>query len=398
MMDALDIRTLSFTTLFFGFIYGFGLIIYSVNHKKFKGISIIGNALLCMSVGFLLLGLRQHINSFFSIIIANSAILASILLIYEGLVRFLQVEVTWEKTFSISLLALLLILFPYFTYINPDINIRVIIFSTFLSLQCLLVSNALLYKIKHYRSEAVTFLGLMFLIIALFFAFRSIWTASEIKIINFMNAGLIHGLAIVIFHFMTLATSFCVIWIASSILERELIKQARIDPLTLVYNRRALTELATIEMSRVIRNDHPLAMIICDIDHFKHFNDQHGHQAGDKVLVDFASILKSNVREHDLVSRYGGEEFLILLPETNLEHAAIIAEKLRVKIMNHQLVIPPNKTLSITASFGVANYQKGVTDWKQIVKTADRALYQAKNTGRNRVVAEQTEFEQIVFT
>ena len=398
MMDALDIRTLSFTTLFFGFIYGFGLIIYSVNHKKFKGISIIGNALLCMSVGFLLLGLRQHINSFFSIIIANSAILASILLIYEGLVRFLQIEITWEKTFSISLLALLLILFPYFTYINPDINIRVIIFSTFLSLQCLLVSNALLYKIKHYRSEAVTFLGLMFLIIALFFTFRSIWTASEIKIINFMNAGLIHGLAIVIFHFMTLATSFCVIWIASSILERELIKQARIDPLTLVYNRRALTELATIEMSRVIRNDHPLAMIICDIDHFKHFNDQHGHQAGDKVLVDFASILKSNVREHDLVSRYGGEEFLILLPETNLEHAAIIAEKLRVKIMNHQLVIPPNKTLSITASFGVANYQKGVTDWKQIVKTADRALYQAKNTGRNRVVAEQTEFEQIVFT
>jgi len=398
MMDALDIRTLSFTTLFFGFIYGFGLIIYSVNHKKFKGISIIGNALLCMSVGFLLLGLRQHINSFFSIIIANSAILASILLIYEGLVRFLQIEITWEKTFSISLLTLLLILFPYFTYINPDINIRVIIFSTFLSLQCLLVSNALLYKIKHYRSEAVTFLGLMFLIIALFFTFRSIWTASEIKIINFMNAGLIHGLAIVIFHFMTLATSFCVIWIASSILERELIKQARIDPLTLVYNRRALTELATIEMSRVIRNDHPLAMIICDIDHFKHFNDQHGHQAGDKVLVDFASILKSNVREHDLVSRYGGEEFLILLPETNLEHAAIIAEKLRVKIMNHQLVIPPNKTLSITASFGVANYQKGVTDWKQIVKTADRALYQAKNTGRNRVVAEQTEFEQIVFT
>jgi len=398
MMDALDIRTLSFTTLFFGFIYGFGLIIYSVNHKRFEGISIIGNALLCMSIGFLLLGLRQHINSFFSIIIANSAILVSILLIYEGLVRFLKIEATWEKTFSITLLALLLISFPFFTYINPDINIRVIIFSTFLSLQCLLVSNALLYKIKLYRSEAVTFLGLMFLIIALFFAFRSIWTASEVKISNFMNAGLIHGLAIVIFHLMTLATSFCVIWIASSILERELIKQARIDPLTLVYNRRALTELATIEISRVIRNDHPLAIIICDIDHFKHFNDQHGHQAGDKVLVDFASILKSNVREHDIVSRYGGEEFLILLPETSLEHATIIAEKLRVKIMNHQLVIPPNKILTITASFGVADYQKGVTDWKQIFKAADQALYQAKNTGRNRIVAEQTKFEQMTFT
>ena len=104
------------------------------------------------------------------------------------------------------------------------------------------------------------------------------------------------------------------------------------------------------------------------------------------------------MREHDIVSRYGGEEFLILLPETSLEHATIIAEKLRVKIMNHQLVIPPNKILTITASFGVADYQKGVTDWKQIFKAADQALYQAKNTGRNRIVAEQTKFEQMTFT
>ncbi len=394
MLDILDIRTLSFTTMVFSFIYGVGLIVYSVNHRKFAGISMIGIAFLVLSLGLLLLSLRHFVSDLFSVIIANTLQFLATIMVYEGLIRFRQANITWGKYVAACLLCLMVLSFYYYTYNKPDVNARMIALAISFSLEYLLISYALFYRTKQSGGAANTFLGLMFLLLSVSYALRAIVTLGEAELIDFMDAGFIHAVSLMSLQMMVLFTSFSVLWIASNELEKELREQARIDPLTLAYNRRALEDVANVEISRVIRNKHSLSIIMCDIDHFKDFNDEHGHQVGDKVLVDFCSILKSNVREHDFIARYGGEEFLVLLPETNLQKALAIAEKLRTKICQHRMAIRRNRAVSITASFGVAGYQQGMTDWRLIVKAADQALYQAKNAGRNKVMAEKIRLEK----
>ena len=394
MLDILDIRTLSFTTMLFSFIYGVGLVVYSVNHRKFVGISMIGIAFLVLSLGLSLIAIRHFVNDFVSVVIANILNLVAIMLVHEGLVRFRQAELAWGKYIAVFMLVGMALSFYYFTYYKPDVNARIIIIASCFSVQFFLTSYALFYRTKQPIGTANTFLATLFLLLSVFYACRSILTLGESELYDFMGAGLIHAIALINIQAMVLFAGFSVVWIASSELEKELIEQARIDPLTLVYNRRALEDVANTEISRVIRNKLPLSIIMCDIDHFKIFNDEHGHLVGDKVLVDFCSILKANLREHDFVARYGGEEFLVLLPETDLQQAVVIANKLRVKICQHRMAVSRNRTLSVTASFGVAAYQKGMTDWRLIVKAADQALYQAKNNGRNKVMAEEINCEE----
>jgi len=388
MLDILDIRTLSFTTMAFSFIYGVGLIVYSVNHRKFPGISMIGIAFLVLSLGLFLLFLRHYVSDFISIIVANLLNLTAIVMIYEGLIRFRHAKIRWGGYLGPSLLIFVALSFLYFTYYEPEVNTRIIILASCFSLEHLLISYALFYKTKQSGGTANTFLGLMFLLLSVYYAFRAIFTLGEAELIDFMDAGFIHAISLMNIQAMVLFTSFSVVWITSNELERELREQARIDPLTLAYNRRALEDVAGVEISRVMRNKLPLSFIMCDIDHFKNFNDEHGHQVGDKVLVNFCAVLKSNIREHDFLARYGGEEFLVLLPETDLQQAFAIAEKLRIKTCQHRMVIRRNRAVSITASFGVAGYEQGMTDWRLIVKAADQALYQAKSSGRNKVMVE----------
>jgi len=385
MTEFLDIRTLSFTNLVFCFIYGFGLIIYSTNHKSFKGISLIGAAFLSFGTSFLLLGLRNVINDFMSIIIANFLSLFALSLIYEGLALFLNAKVTLAKFLNPIMALILVCSFVYYTYYDPNINNRIIIITTLFSIQSLLCSYLLFFKGNLRSGSANIFLGFIFLSYALISIFRAIWTLGESELIDFMDAGLVHALSLFTFQSMVLFIIFTVVWISSSTLEYELKLQARSDPLTKVYNRRALEEIAITEMARTIRSRKPLSMIMTDIDHFKLFNDTHGHQIGDKVLQEFAHVLKNNVREHDFVARYGGEEFIILLPETTRQQAEKVAEKLRLLVERHQIQIKKKKSLSVTTSFGIANFQEGMSDWKQIVKAADHALYDAKNRGRNCV-------------
>lgn len=155
---------------------------------------------------------------------------------------------------------------------------------------------------------------------------------------------------------------------------------ATIDALTGLPNRRRLEEASQIQMARVKRRGEKLSVIMTDVDKFKSVNDTHGHQTGDLVLQHVASILDSTVRESDFVGRWGGEEFMILCPETKLTDAAIVAEKLRAAIAAHEFPVVGTKT----ASFGVAELAAGEA-LDHAVERADAALYRAKENGRNRV-------------
>jgi diguanylate cyclase (GGDEF)-like protein len=156
------------------------------------------------------------------------------------------------------------------------------------------------------------------------------------------------------------------------------------DPLTGLYNRRGLFELGRPEFARTRRFGRPFACMMLDIDHFKRVNDTHGHPIGDQVLQALAKHCQSSVREIDLVGRFGGEEIVFLLPETNLEAAKEIAERLRETIAN--LLIPTDKgELSVTVSLGVAMYDENTLDLETMIARADQAMYVAKHKGRNRI-------------
>ncbi len=152
------------------------------------------------------------------------------------------------------------------------------------------------------------------------------------------------------------------------------------DELTGLFNRRYFDKVLAQELKRANRYSRDMSLIMVDIDHFKKFNDRYGHQKGDSVLRTVSTIMRENVRSTDIACRYGGEEIAVILPEQDLKHACMIAEKLRIKLESLAREI---EGVSVTASFGVGSAGINQLTAKELIKRTDTALYSAKNSGRN---------------
>ncbi|MRG73704.1 diguanylate cyclase [Alphaproteobacteria bacterium HT1-32] len=159
---------------------------------------------------------------------------------------------------------------------------------------------------------------------------------------------------------------------------------SELDTLTGLYNRTAMRRELERERERSLRTGLPCTIALADLDHFKAINDDHGHAAGDRVLQMAAEIFSQNVRPFDHVFRYGGEEFLICLPNADLEQADIVLERVRTALAAILVDIGEADPISVTASFGAAPTCSDI-DLNETIELADKALYQAKETGRNRV-------------
>lgn len=169
--------------------------------------------------------------------------------------------------------------------------------------------------------------------------------------------------------------------------EEEVIMLSLTDPLTHLSNRRCILSTLTKEIARSCRHDPPLSIILVDLDHFKNVNDTLGHPVGDQVLVAAAASLKSSVRQSDHVGRYGGEEFLIILPETNTQAAIQLGERCRKSLEALKIDTGKREPLQITASFGLfCNETDRCDSSESMLHFADEALYSAKKQGRNKVV------------
>jgi len=160
---------------------------------------------------------------------------------------------------------------------------------------------------------------------------------------------------------------------------------ANTDPLTGLFNRRNIKEKINNELERKKRHSGDFSLILSDIDFFKNFNDNYGHDCGDYVLKQIAIIMENNLRSIDTISRWGGEEFLIFLPETSSEEAQFVAEKIREQIFNHHFIYM-DRDLNVTMTFGIAQLESSDENIDIIIKRADIALYKGKEQGRNCVV------------
>jgi diguanylate cyclase (GGDEF)-like protein len=167
---------------------------------------------------------------------------------------------------------------------------------------------------------------------------------------------------------------------------QELVRLSTRDPLTALFNRGYFHERATSEVARAQRNGLPLTVAMVDVDHFKSFNDAHGHAAGDLVLQAIAAALLRSFRKTDIVSRYGGEEFVILMPETDLGAATRKLEEVRRSIESALIQTSGGKTVNVTISGGLAGFPNDGVSEERLLAVADARLFQAKGEGRNRIV------------
>lgn len=164
-----------------------------------------------------------------------------------------------------------------------------------------------------------------------------------------------------------------------------LVRQAIRDPLTGVFSRRSAEEMLDLQFTTAQRSDAPLAVAFIDLDHFKTINDQFGHEMGDKALVDMTTMVNKNLRHGDMLARWGGEEFLLIMPDTDLAQASAALERMR----RAGFGLRPDQT-PLTASIGIAERSTDQPDdWKMLVDRADQRMYQAKQTGRDRIVCKR---------
>ena len=169
------------------------------------------------------------------------------------------------------------------------------------------------------------------------------------------------------------------------VLQDKLREEAIRDSLTGLFNRRYMNETAHSELARAKRSNLPVGIIIMDIDHFKKVNDTHGHQGGDLLLQAFANLLRSELRAGDIICRFGGEEFVAILPDAFLKDIKVRAEQLRSSFENMR-VLHQGRDIHTTLSIGIAMFPEHGKSEEEILLKADRALYAAKQSGRNRIV------------
>jgi two-component system cell cycle response regulator len=163
------------------------------------------------------------------------------------------------------------------------------------------------------------------------------------------------------------------------------VQAAITDKLTGLYNNGYFRHYLKNELKRADRHHHPVSLLMLDIDNFKLVNDRHGHLAGDKLLKEIADRLNESIREIDVLVRFGGDEFAIILPYTQKENAAAIAERIRLAIENCAVAVNDQTSITLSMSIGVADYAPGVDTAHDVIQKADKALYTAKLNGKNNV-------------
>ncbi|HEX2012530.1 MAG TPA: GGDEF domain-containing protein, partial [Roseateles sp.] len=311
----------------------------------------------------------------------NALLLAGCGLFYVGSQRFYGLPPTWRFWAGLGLACLAAL--SWFLWARPDYRIRVMLFT---GTMALLVLAHLRLLLRHGRGFAPRFTAAVLALQALVLLARGAaapWVDAVES--NRFAPTAIQTAYIAAYSFSVLLISIGLLLTASERLRAEFEQIASRDALTGALTRRALLEAGEREMERWLRYGRPLSLLLLDIDHFKQINDRYGHLVGDRVLGEFVALLERTLRHADRLGRFGGEEFIVLLPETEAATARVTAERIRQAVAQQA---PAAGLPGCTTSIGLASCRPGDSSLDAMLARADAALYRAKAQGRNRVEIE----------
>ncbi|MBS1169170.1 MAG: hypothetical protein H6R01_88 [Burkholderiaceae bacterium] len=394
MIGVLDVKTVSFVGMVAGICLSAAMVLNWQVQKRQPGVAWWAFAWGCGSLGLILSGLRYVLPDFLSIVLGNVLLDLFVCLVWLGIRQFVgkSADCRW---WCVLLLLVHFCYNLYFVIATQDIAMRVIGFCAFhivLSILCI----AELLRDEHRVRESLvhTAIGAIFLMHVLYNFVRIVLTVQGGAIPDLMTAGPIHRFAFVEGVVLSVMLASCLIIVSNQRLrlvleehQQKLEAMAMTDTLSGLSNRRHFIECAAHEIERARRYSRPLALVMFDIDHFKNINDSYGHQCGDEVIKSIGHTLRAGLREQDIISRIGGEEFAILMPETSGEKAIEAAERLRELQQSARTTCADDVEIGCTASFGVTELNAGDASIYDMLPRADKAMYAAKNAGRNCVVS-----------
>ncbi|CAG0960384.1 putative diguanylate cyclase DgcT [Anaerolineae bacterium] len=388
-MSSLDIRTLAFVLAAIITIQSLGLFVVWQRRKTTSGFGLWTAACTIFAVSLFLLGLRNLIPDFFSVVIANALQFVAGILLFMGIRRFFNSPYHDYLNYLLAATAFLLLI--YFLYIRDEITVRILIVSVAWLLGCLRCAIILIVDTPKELRASARFTAVVFGTLGLVHLFRG-----AVVLVNPAESEMFAPTPTQAFFFvaligLTLCMTFGLYMMMSKRFELELaniVHQANTDDLTGVWNRRYLFELSQQEFKRARRYDRPLSVLAIDIDHFKKVNDAHGHIVGDLLLKELASTVQSVLRESDVFARTGGEEFMVLLPESDATDSATVAERVR-RAISRVTINARSVPVGVTISIGVASLSIEDQDIQAVYQRADAGLYEAKHKGRNCIILKQ---------
>jgi len=357
--------------------------------KTYPGFGRCTASLLPNALGWLLISLRGLIPIWASVFVGNILVFISPLLLYEGIRQFCGKKPL--DRFNYALLGLLSGGIIYFLWMQPNVNARIMIISACTLVVVVRCTLELFISAPEELRPSYWFTGSLFGLFGLVLILRLLTAGSLPRLTTPFQADGWQSVLYMANIVLPVAWFFGLFMMTNARLALELRKaeadmreQAMTDYLTGAYNRRSFDDLGCREIARARRNSGSLALLILDIDHFKIFNDTYGHLVGDEMLCALANACRLQLRQVDLLARWGGEEFALLLPETDRKGSLNVAKKLRQAVA--QLSVPGAEQAHVTISVGGAMWTPEDQDLDSLLRRADLALYQAKRRGRNCVV------------
>ncbi|MGE0874605.1 MAG: GGDEF domain-containing protein [Burkholderiales bacterium] len=342
-----------------------------------------GLAILVLAAGLAGIALRGQVPDLLSITVANTALVAGLVLAIRALRIFCGIPpkdlLGWSAT------ALLFVLILLSSEVWPSVTFRIVAANAAIAVVAIRAALVL-------RSHVVPGCELSFRFTEIFFWMLGLVTGTRcvaallFPVDSLMQPSTLNSVSFLSYAGFIAVLTLGVMWMEIEYLQKDLSRLARFDSLTGLANRGAFLAEFEREVSRSSRSGGRFSLVMFDLDHFKQLNDRHGHPAGDHVLREFADILRASVRQHDVAGRYGGEEFVVLMPDMGKDIAVKVAERIRDAVQAREFEYA-GRRMHVTVSGGVATLGEDGADWDALLKAADKALYAAKEGGRNRIVS-----------